>query len=74
VILAPNGDDAFKLFIKESPDIVVTDIKMPGIDGIELIKRIKSQAKLAYIPIIMCSGVMTTSQNLKTALNVVSKI
>ncbi|HSL61454.1 MAG TPA: response regulator [Desulfotignum sp.] len=38
---APDGDAGWRLFRERHPDIVITDIKMPGIDGIDLLKRIK---------------------------------
>jgi len=38
--LAQNGVDAYNIIIDESPDIVLTDIKMPGLSGIELIQKI----------------------------------
>ncbi|WDP88363.1 MAG: response regulator [Desulfobacter sp.] len=41
MLLAPDGDRGLAIFEKERPDIVITDIKMPGIDGIELLRRIK---------------------------------
>lgn len=37
-----NGKDAFEIISKESPDIVVTDIRMPIFDGIELVKRVRA--------------------------------
>ncbi|MFA5903307.1 MAG: response regulator [Desulfobacula sp.] len=42
VLPAPDGETGLDIFIREKPDIVITDIKMPGIDGIELLKRIKN--------------------------------
>jgi PAS domain S-box-containing protein len=41
VLTAANGDEALKIFKKDKPPIVLTDIKMPGIDGITLLKEIK---------------------------------
>jgi len=41
VLLAQDGDKGLELFESRRPDIVISDIKMPGIDGIELLRRIK---------------------------------
>ncbi|MGD2271355.1 MAG: hybrid sensor histidine kinase/response regulator [Desulfobacterales bacterium] len=41
VLIAESGQQALRLFEKHSPPIVLTDIKMPGIDGIELLRRLK---------------------------------
>lgn len=38
---ANNGLDAFELIFKHQPDIVITDIRMPGLNGLELIKKVK---------------------------------
>ena len=42
VCLASDGETGLKIFIEKNPCIVITDIKMPGIDGIEVLKRIKN--------------------------------
>src|ERR1017187_9939730 len=51
---ATNGDEALELFSKQNFDVVVTDFKMPRMDGIELIKRIRSAQ--AGTRIILLSG------------------
>jgi DNA-binding NtrC family response regulator len=44
VFPAENGEEALKLFTKHKPPVVLSDIKMPGIDGIELLKKIKNES------------------------------
>jgi PAS domain S-box-containing protein len=41
VVTAENGEEAFSIFKKTSPPIVLTDIKMPGMDGVTLLRAIK---------------------------------
>lgn len=65
---ALNGELAIKIVLAEMPDLIITDWEMPGMDGIELIKKLKQNEIIADIPVIMCTGVMTTSENLCTAL------
>ena len=38
--VAENGNEAYELALKHQPDVVITDIKMPGMDGIELMKKV----------------------------------
>jgi len=51
---AKDGEEALELFYKFNPDIIITDIKMPKVNGLELIKKIRS--KDLTIPIIVTSA------------------
>ena len=51
---AYNGNKAFDLISSKLPDIVITDIKMPGLDGLELVK--KAREKDLNIHFIIISG------------------
>lgn len=54
VILAEDGNKAIKVVREESPDLVLLDIWMPGIDGIETLKKLK--AERPQLQVIMMSG------------------
>ncbi len=43
VLTAEDGQEAFEIFLQTKPQIVLTDIKMPGMDGIELLQKIKQE-------------------------------
>ena len=53
VITAESGLEALKLSLQEKPDLIITDYLMPEMDGLTLIKKLKSQLTSRYIPIIM---------------------
>jgi UDP-3-O-[3-hydroxymyristoyl] N-acetylglucosamine deacetylase len=59
VSIATNGEEAIELFQKEVPDVILLDIWMPGMDGIEVLKRIKGISQ--ECPVIMISGHATIS-------------
>ncbi|MFC1563508.1 sigma-54-dependent transcriptional regulator [candidate division KSB1 bacterium] len=58
-----NGNEALNSFIKEPFPMVLTDIKMPGIDGIELLKRlkIKSEGKNTDVVLLTGHGTLNTA-------------
>jgi PAS domain S-box-containing protein len=56
VVSAQNGHEGIEAFEKEKPDIVITDIKMPGMDGIEVLKKVKELNPDAEVIIITGHG------------------
>ena len=48
VATAASGEEAFKYFKKNNPSIILTDIKMPGMNGIELLGKIKEDQLKDY--------------------------
>ena len=56
VVSVGNGLDALKLVHQEKPDLIITDYLMPQMNGMELIKKIKSQLSTRVIPIIMLTA------------------
>ncbi|PIY07748.1 MAG: hypothetical protein COZ18_15840 [Flexibacter sp. CG_4_10_14_3_um_filter_32_15] len=68
ILLAPNGEIAFKIAQKTKIDLLITDWEMPKMDGLELISAFQSNRKLRKVPIIMITGMYIEAENLKLAL------
>ncbi len=56
VMIATNGKEALEVFTKENPDLVISDIRMPEMDGITLLESIKAQAPLAKVILLTAYG------------------
>ncbi len=53
---ANNGEDGLDMVRKEYPDIILLDLMLPGMDGLEVCKAVKNETKTALIPIIMITA------------------
>ncbi|MDR0412482.1 MAG: response regulator [Dysgonamonadaceae bacterium] len=53
---AENGAEALKIIEKESIDLIISDIMMPEMDGLELCNRVKSDVSYSHIPLILLSA------------------
>jgi two-component system, OmpR family, alkaline phosphatase synthesis response regulator PhoP len=56
VVTAYDGLDAIAMAESENPDLILLDIMMPVIDGLEVARRLKNNEKTRHIPIIMLSA------------------
>ena len=56
VLLSSAGEEAIELAERKIPHAILLDVKMPGIDGIEVCKRLKAEPRTRFIPVIMITG------------------
>ncbi len=59
VVQASDGEGALEAMRALVPDLVITDVSLPGVDGFELINRMRREASLARVPVICLSGYST---------------
>lgn len=56
VFTAEDGEKGLKIANKESPDLILLDIKLPGIDGFEVLKNLKKETGTKNIPVILLTN------------------
>jgi CheY-like chemotaxis protein len=58
VLETPDGSEAFRLARIYRPTLIITDLNLPGMDGIELVKKLRQSGNwLAVVPIIMLTAI-----------------
>jgi signal transduction histidine kinase/ligand-binding sensor domain-containing protein/DNA-binding response OmpR family regulator len=62
IVEAGNGSEGFKVAVDILPDIIVSDVMMPVMDGIELCKKIKSDTRTSHIPLVLLTAKSTEEQ------------
>lgn len=65
VLTAQNGEDALELTRTEYPDIILSDVDMPAMDGFEFCEAVKKDSRLHKIPIILITSMVTTDYIMK---------
>ena len=53
VLTATDGEEGLRLIEQSTPDLVVLDVMMPGVDGLEACRRIKSDPRTRAIPVLL---------------------
>ncbi|MBU0910324.1 MAG: response regulator [Proteobacteria bacterium] len=56
IITARNGEQAYQILTKEKIDFIISDWNMPVMTGIELLKKVRGNPKLAHIPFLMVTA------------------
>ena len=56
ILEATNGEDGIITCTEKQPDLIISDIMMPGTDGIELLKKLRDNIETSHIPIILLSA------------------
>ncbi|HOJ39080.1 MAG TPA: response regulator, partial [bacterium] len=65
VVAAETGEDGLSLFKRQKPDLVILDVILPGMDGWEVLRRIKSGPISRRTPVIMLTGQGEDADKLK---------
>ena len=65
VLEAADGAQALQVCVLEHPDMVLLDLRMPGMGGLEACRRIQERADLRDIPVIILSGTLDTEEKVK---------
>src|SRR5665647_630960 len=67
VLQAENGTEAFKKLETEIPDLILLDIIMPYVDGLQVLKKIKAEEKLKNIPVVLLTN-LSQKENINEGL------
>ncbi len=62
VLLAADGTEGLALIERERPDLVFTDVAMPGLDGFQLVAAVKARPDLAHIPVVLMTATSYAEQ------------
>ena len=65
ILEATDGLNGFETAAREYPDFIVSDIMMPGVDGIELLKKLKENLETSHIPLVLLSAKTTLESRLE---------
>ncbi len=66
VLEARTGEEGIELAIKEKPDLIIMDIQLPGIDGLETTKRIRESEVYGIVPIVALTSYAMTGDREKS--------
>ena len=56
IITVANGEDGFQSALSENPDVIISDVMMPGIDGFALLRKLKGNISTNHIPVVLLTS------------------
>lgn len=56
VVVARNGPEAFELIRKRTPDLIILDLMMPGMDGYEILRRVRNNSETRLVPVVVLTA------------------
>src|SRR4029079_2425869 len=56
VLVATDGLAGLDMALQERPDVIVSDVNMPGMGGVEMVKALKADARTSHVRILMCAS------------------
>ena len=73
-VQAQDGREAIALMTKVLPDLMILDLRMPGLSGHEVLQRIRERPDLARIPVLIISGFSDEASKSSAGLNIVGRL
>ena len=68
VLTAAEGREGLKIALDECPDLIISDVSMPVMDGIELCRRVRADARLSAVPFLLVSAMRKDSESVVEGL------
>jgi signal transduction histidine kinase/ligand-binding sensor domain-containing protein/DNA-binding response OmpR family regulator len=65
ILEAVNGKEGWQKALAHHPQLIVSDVSMPQMDGLALVKKLKADKRTAYVPVILLTGLTTQQQQLQ---------
>jgi CheY-like chemotaxis protein len=66
VTTAKSGEDGLKLAQRMKPDLILTDIKMPGISGWKVLNNLRSSPELSQVPVVIATACLSLKDEERT--------
>lgn len=64
-VLAPTGEEGVAYALREVPQLLLLDLMLPGMDGFEVVERIRANVKTSHIPVVMLSARHETASKVR---------